>query len=366
MELVFTYSLVIGYIGLTMYLANQAEQTRISHAHNAPHSDEAQIRINHVDYKRRMSAVKSMLYAAVVLMIMLGLLMIFSSVNSNQMEDALQISLFDASIGVAVAFVCAAGSVAVIIAHPARRAIARIVGTHGTYDTRSLVHTTAIVLTLLLLTGQIVQFLASGGAEAFTESIEQGGIEVSGIVLQMFLQVAAAFLGVGYAIRRGGTSALARLGLRTPTGQDVISGFGIGVGLLVLLYIFGIVLFVVQSLMGGTSLEDANAANAALTRAFATIPLALLISACAAIGEEIFFRGALQPVFGNVLVSIVFALLHTQALFSFGLLFLFIVSMILGWLRNRMSTTAAIIAHFVYNFVQLLLAIALIQSGAMP
>ena len=89
----------------------------------------------------------------------------------------------------------------------------------------------------------------------------------------------------------------------------------------------------------------------------ATLPLSLAISLVVAFGEEIFFRGALQPVFGIWLTSLFFAVIHTQYTLTPATLMIFITALALGWLRQRHSTSAAIIGHFVYNFIQLALAV---------
>jgi uncharacterized protein len=110
-------------------------------------------------------------------------------------------------------------------------------------------------------------------------------------------------------------------------------------------------------------IEAQSRAAESLAQAFATLPLAFILSSSAAIGEEIFYRGALQPVFGNLVTSVFFAVMHTQVLLTPGVVLIFIVSYVLGVLRARQSTTAAIIAHFVYNFVQLLLLILASSTG---
>jgi membrane protease YdiL (CAAX protease family) len=83
----------------------------------------------------------------------------------------------------------------------------------------------------------------------------------------------------------------------------------------------------------------------------------LLLSVIVAIGEEVFFRGALQPIFGNVLTTIIFTALHTQYTLTPATILIVATSLALGWLRSRYSTSASIIAHFVYNFIQLAIAV---------
>jgi membrane protease YdiL (CAAX protease family) len=82
---------------------------------------------------------------------------------------------------------------------------------------------------------------------------------------------------------------------------------------------------------------------------------AVILGASAGIGEEAVFRGALQPRFGMVLPSLLFTMLHgPQYGFNVALLGLFGVSMILALLRKHVNTTAAMIAHALYNAVQVL------------
>jgi membrane protease YdiL (CAAX protease family) len=71
-------------------------------------------------------------------------------------------------------------------------------------------------------------------------------------------------------------------------------------------------------------------------------------------------RGALQPVFGILITSIFFTLLHTQYLFTPTMGLIFLISVGFGVIRRRYNTTTAIITHFVYNFFPLLL---LVLSG---
>jgi len=73
-------------------------------------------------------------------------------------------------------------------------------------------------------------------------------------------------------------------------------------------------------------------------------------------GEEIFFRGALQPIFGLWVSSALFTLVHAQYGLSPELLILFFVSIGFGLLRMRFNTTAAIIAHASYNFAPFLIS----------
>jgi membrane protease YdiL (CAAX protease family) len=84
-----------------------------------------------------------------------------------------------------------------------------------------------------------------------------------------------------------------------------------------------------------------------------------LVAGGAAIGEEIFMRGALQPVFGIGLTSAFFALLHSQYLLTPTFAFIFFVGVVFGIVRRNVGTTSAVIAHFIYNVAPFLLVILL-------
>ncbi len=87
-------------------------------------------------------------------------------------------------------------------------------------------------------------------------------------------------------------------------------------------------------------------------------PLVIFLSVSAGIGEEVFFRGALQPIFGIWLTSVFFVAIHGY--FSFKdmrinifaiMLTLFIA--LLGWASQNYSIWLAISAHFSYDLVLL-------------
>ncbi len=82
------------------------------------------------------------------------------------------------------------------------------------------------------------------------------------------------------------------------------------------------------------------------------------ISLFAGIGEEFLFRGALQPVIGIWLTSIIFVAIHGYFKFKsaghilFGLM-MFGLSMMLGYLFIYAGLVAAMAAHTVYDMVML-------------
>lgn len=228
------------------------------------------------------------------------------------------------------------------------------------YRPDSLVHQTAVLHCLLFVVYTIFNFVILGGLEGVAESLEQTEITPISIVFEGTLWVVAALLGVGFAIRRTWSQTAERLGLIIPTGEHISAGIMSGIGMFILLLIFqGIWLTISPQ-----TIADQTVAAEAMTSAIISIPMALLISTGAAIGEEIIMRGALQPVFGGWLVSGFFVVLHSQYLFTPIMLFIFVLGMTLAWLRLRYGTITAIIAHFVYNALPFILI--LFQSGGLP
>ena len=88
---------------------------------------------------------------------------------------------------------------------------------------------------------------------------------------------------------------------------------------------------------------------------FASPAGALVLGLSAGIGEETLFRGALQPRFRIPLTALVFALGHVQYTLSPAILEIVVIGLALGWLRERSNTTACIVVHTAYNFLNVLL-----------
>ncbi|MEW6065241.1 MAG: type II CAAX endopeptidase family protein [Bacillota bacterium] len=82
--------------------------------------------------------------------------------------------------------------------------------------------------------------------------------------------------------------------------------------------------------------------------------LALLMS-FGAFAEELLFRAAMQPGFGIVLTSVLFAVIHVRYLKKWILLLgTFVMSLALGWLyETTQNIWAPVWAHFLVNFVMI-------------
>ncbi|MDX1993669.1 MAG: CPBP family intramembrane glutamic endopeptidase, partial [bacterium] len=242
-----------------------------------------------------------------------------------------------------------------------RQQLKRILGGETSrYNPESPVHTTALIFTILLIVISTVLLLLLGGTSGVAESIETEGISATEPLFYATLEVVFALLGVGFAIRRGTADTLERLGLRWPTRDDVRWGLGVLLVIFILLILYG---QVISWFIPEDQLQEQNRAAQSQIDAFSTLPLALLLATSAAIGEEVFFRGAIQPIFGLIPTTIFFTVLHTQVLLTPGIVVIFFIGLLFGLLRQRHSTTAAIIAHFAYNFLLIIFSIITTSGG---
>lgn len=252
-------------------------------------------------------------------------------------------------------------SLAAIISPAARRFVARIVGPNASYNPDSAVHLTALVLALCSTAVLLGNLLAQGGVAGVAEQIEQIGISAIDIVIQLAAFIALSLLGVGLAMRRQWPAAAQRLGIADVGVRDFRNGALAGLALFGLALVLQMIWALVIS--PEALAEQTQAAEQISSVLSESLPLIVLVSLAAGVGEELFFRGAVQPVFGIYLTSAFFAVIHTQYAFTYATALILIVGVGLGWLRQRYGTVAAMVAHFTYNFVQLFLLYLAVRSG---
>ncbi|RMG84619.1 MAG: CPBP family intramembrane metalloprotease, partial [Chloroflexi bacterium] len=222
------------------------------------------------------------------------------------------------------------------------------------YNPDSILHITAIVIAAIYLSLEFHAFVLIGGIQGVVEELE-GGIDPQNLWFQVAFYLSVSLLGVGLFSRRTWPQVLERLGLTSFSFNDIKQGVGMGIamyGLMIALNIIGVIFF-------PQSPEIAYDEILSLSTPESILSFGFLIALTAAISEEILFRGALQPVFGITLTSLFFALTHLQYTFTWASVIIFFVSLGFGYVRQHTSTTAAIIAHFVYNFVPFLLLASL-------
>jgi membrane protease YdiL (CAAX protease family) len=178
-------------------------------------------------------------------------------------------------------------------------------------------------------------------------------IDYSQLVVQLFAWIGLSYIVVGTNIRRTFKDANERLGLFRPTLRTVMIALG-----------FFFVAMLINGIAGGLTAifqpSTSNEIQAGLKDLTGDVqsPLgAILIAVSAGVGEELFFRGALQPKFGIILTALCFALLHTNYGLSFVTLGVFGMGIVFGLLRKRYGTVAPMITHAAVNLVAVLIQI---------
>jgi membrane protease YdiL (CAAX protease family) len=216
------------------------------------------------------------------------------------------------------------------------------------------VQVTAIVLTILYAGLNLAISAAITDPALLTELASEVGIpELAG---QYAILVTLAFLGVGLGIRRNWRDTLIRLGLKRIGLIDLILIGAAAFGMMIASIIMGAVVM----LLFPDSLAEVESFNQGLLLAFGSPLGAIALGLLSGIGEEILYRGALQPAFGLIATSLVFALHHSQYV-NPGLIVIFVIGLLLGLIRKWWGTTPAILVHALYNTVLLLLALAAAQ-----
>ena len=227
---------------------------------------------------------------------------------------------------------------------PVRRVLAGFIQ----IDARSSTHAVAVSFVMLVVINLAVTLAV--GLETLADLSE--GVETDGgaLLLSVWVQQITfalwAVVGVGWLTRRRLLQTLERLRLVVPRPVEV--AVGIGTGLVSVAVILA--LEIVAGAVGWGVDEDVQRLTEVLVGPLlGSIPGILTLGLAAGIGEETLFRGALQPRFGLLFTSVLFALLHSQYGITLSTLAVFIVGLILGLVRNRFNTSTCVIAHAAYN-----------------
>lgn len=232
---------------------------------------------------------------------------------------------------------------------PLLPAVRRTITAHLPLDPDHPVHTTALVYAIYLVGGTIAQF-----AVDISQLLAETGAQLTlvDVWLQGAFFAAAGFIGVGLLTRRSLHASLRRLSLTLPTTRQVALALTVMLAFQALDFGVSYVWFTVDP----ASYRQLADLTGSLFEPLMTPVGALSIGLTAGIGEELLFRGALQPRFGLWVTSLLFALGHTQYAISPALFEVFLIGLILGVIRNRTNTTTTILIHVTYNTVNVLLA----------
>jgi membrane protease YdiL (CAAX protease family) len=241
------------------------------------------------------------------------------------------------------------GLTAVLGALPLIPAVRRGLARWLEIEPTSCVHTTALAFAVYFVGLTLAQVALIGDLSRLA-SVETR-LSVPDILATTLPLALMALAGVGFLTRRDLRDTLERLGLGWMTARQ----WGLAILVILLFLAFDYtVLWVWQQLWPAshTLVGDTT------TNLFSDLarPLAALaVGLSAGIGEELLFRGALQPRFGLVLTSLLFAIGHAHYGLSPAMVEVFVVGLVLGLLRRRTNTTTCFVVHAGYDFLDLLL-----------
>ncbi|MBN2908071.1 CPBP family intramembrane metalloprotease [Polycladomyces sp. WAk] len=232
-----------------------------------------------------------------------------------------------------------------------RRLIARVIP----IDSSSRVHAAALSLSALIF-AYLLTTVALGldNIAKWNEAAPRSTAgTVSSIWAQDILLALLAMVGVGWLARRRFGDALQRLGIVKPSLRQLGSGVGIGLAMVVVAQIVEQLLYA-----AGIPVDPhvEKVTEQVIGPLFSSIPGILTLGLAAALGEESLFRGALQPRFGILFTSVLFSFIHSNYGLSISTLIVFLLGLVLGWIRRQHNTVTSMAVHATYNITLGILA----------
>ncbi|MFO7540839.1 MAG: CPBP family intramembrane glutamic endopeptidase [Chloroflexota bacterium] len=207
----------------------------------------------------------------------------------------------------------------------------------------SAVHGLALVFCSFLV-GNSAFTLSQGGLDGILETTYAASLyEVVG---QQVLFILLAFFGAGLLVRRDNESLNERLGLKPVTWGQI----GYGLKWILILALFQWTVSAIWAWVDPDQLELLETISAEMFSEFTSVWDWFVLSLAAGFGEELLFRGALQPVLGLTGTSFLFAIAHVQYGITPITFAILVIGFALGYIRQKTSTSIAIFVHFGYNF----------------
>lgn len=289
-------------------------------------------------------------WMALVALVLLNLLLVLFGLIGLALPSAQVPGMTEAAVNAYGFFLRAmllTGLIALLpLLPPVRKLIARVLP----LDPASAVHTTSLIYAVYLAgLGLGQQPLLSD--PAVLEGMDGVSVTSTLIWAQAFGMILIAFSGIGTFTTRNLQATAERLGLKVPTLKQV----GLAVAVVIGLIVFQIIYSMIWAAVDPEGMKKIEDASNLLLGDITGLAGALTIGLAAALGEELVFRGALQPRFLLVPTAILFTIIHSQYGLSPATVLILVIAFVLGILRYRTNLTICILVHFGYNFVSVLL-----------
>lgn len=189
------------------------------------------------------------------------------------------------------------------------------------------------------------------GMLLWAESVPVLKVSPEQLAAQALAEVLLAGVVVGFPWRRDVRATARRLGLEWPDWRAIGGAI-----------LFTFVMFAVSAFGGwmANAIQPEVVARiqermVPLATEFGSPLRALFLGVLAGIGEEILFRGAIQPRYGLLPTAVLFTLVHVQYELSIVTLFVFALGLVLGIERRLLGTTSCVITHALYDALAVLL-----------
>ena len=217
----------------------------------------------------------------------------------------------------------------------------------------SVIHMWAGVIVIYFVGLQLMTLFLADGLEGLAEDI---GVSYSTLIANFLPMVIIPLMGVGLFMRRDLRQSLFRLGIKPLNLEGLAKSLFVSGAATFGLVIWAMVVGAIwQGVVSPETFEEQSEASNALADSITTLGLAFVVAFTAGVGEEIAFRGAMQPVFGFWFTTFIFVAAHTQYALTPAWLIILVVALAFALLRKHFDTTTAILTHFFYDFTLLIL-----------
>ena len=234
--------------------------------------------------------------------------------------------------------IMATGLIAATLASkPVRERLARILP----IDPGNPVHALALVLAVIFFGLQVSITLFTNLAGA-----PQSAIGLGDLIAQDAGLVVLAAAGVGIFVRRDLRQTATRLSLVTPAWWQVVLALAVAGAM----YAVSVGMVTLSQVLTPDLSRQVNTNVGQIFGGLVTNPVGIAaLAVLPALGEEILFRGALQPRLGLIATAVLFTASHSEYGLSLDILSVLVAAFGLGLIRKFANTTTSAISHAVYN-----------------
>ena len=231
-------------------------------------------------------------------------------------------------------------------------------------DPRSFVHALALVMVMAVTLLPMVPLIITGTppllSPSVLQSLDEMQMEQSETIklfaYSLFWTILGSFMIVGLFLKRDLRQSLKRLALVLPTASQTLIALVLALAMVVAFSVIDEGIREFWELMGWQTTDPELVMM--LFKSALTPVGALVLSITAGVGEEVAVRGVLQPRFGMIWPSLLFASLHAYQYGWDALLSVFLAGMAFAFLRRYSNTSTCAIAHAAYDLTLFMLIIA--------